>query len=147
VEFALVAPVLLILVFGVIDFGRALYVVNVLTAAMREGARRGAASGVNSSTNTPDLSSTTEPKGACPVAQGYVSTALGVTLTCQTSTACTGGSAPGANVILARYCSTDGLITVSMPGGYTFAPAAGLFSRLGTTLRPRQAVFRWELAS
>jgi Flp pilus assembly pilin Flp len=37
VEFALVAPVLLILVFGVIDFGRALYVVNVLTAAMREG--------------------------------------------------------------------------------------------------------------
>jgi Flp pilus assembly protein TadG len=39
VEFAIVLPILLLLVFGIIDFGRALYTANNLTAAVREGAR------------------------------------------------------------------------------------------------------------
>lgn len=39
VEFAIVLPILLLLVFGIIDFGRALYTLNNLTAAVREGAR------------------------------------------------------------------------------------------------------------
>lgn len=42
VEFAIVLPVLLLLVFGIIDFGRALYTQNNLSAAVREGARRAA---------------------------------------------------------------------------------------------------------
>jgi Flp pilus assembly protein TadG len=39
VEFALVLPILLLLVFGVTEFGRAWMALNVLTAAAREGCR------------------------------------------------------------------------------------------------------------
>jgi Flp pilus assembly protein TadG len=39
VEFAIVLPVLLLLVFGIIDLGRLLYTYNNLTSAVREGAR------------------------------------------------------------------------------------------------------------
>lgn len=42
VEFAIVLPLLLVLVLGIIDFGRALFVLNNLTNAAREGARFGA---------------------------------------------------------------------------------------------------------
>jgi Flp pilus assembly protein TadG len=41
VEFALVAPVLMLLVFGMIEFGRLVMVQQVLTNASREGARVG----------------------------------------------------------------------------------------------------------
>ena len=41
VEFAIVLPLLLILVFGIIEFGILLYNKAVLTNASREGARRG----------------------------------------------------------------------------------------------------------
>jgi len=40
VEFAFVAPVLFLIVFGIIEFGRLLMVQQVLTNASREGARR-----------------------------------------------------------------------------------------------------------
>lgn len=49
VEFALVLPILLLVVFGITEFGRALMTVNVLTAAAREGARI-AAVGADSTT-------------------------------------------------------------------------------------------------
>lgn len=39
VEFAIIAPLLLILVFGIIEFGRAYNTQNTLTHAAREGAR------------------------------------------------------------------------------------------------------------
>lgn len=39
VEFALVLPVLLVLVFGIIEFGRAYNLQTTLTAAARQGAR------------------------------------------------------------------------------------------------------------
>jgi len=39
VEFALVLPLLLVLVFGITEFGRAWLTMNVLTSAAREGAR------------------------------------------------------------------------------------------------------------
>lgn len=42
IEFAFVLPLLLLLVFGITEFGRALMTVNVLTAAAREGARAAA---------------------------------------------------------------------------------------------------------
>lgn len=40
VEFAIVAPVLLLLVFGMIEYGRLVMVQQVITNATREGARR-----------------------------------------------------------------------------------------------------------
>jgi Flp pilus assembly protein TadG len=41
VEFALVLPILIVLVFGIIEFGLALYNKEVITNASREGARAG----------------------------------------------------------------------------------------------------------
>jgi Flp pilus assembly protein TadG len=41
VEFALVAPILLLLVLGIVDFGRAFYTYHVMVDAAREGARVG----------------------------------------------------------------------------------------------------------
>lgn len=45
VEFALIIPLLLLLVFGVIEFGRLLFTYSMVSAASREAARYGAASG------------------------------------------------------------------------------------------------------
>ena len=42
VEFAIVAPVLILLVFGIAEFGRFFFLLNNLTNAAREGARRAA---------------------------------------------------------------------------------------------------------
>ena len=42
VEFAMVVPVLVLAVFGIIDFGRYVYTQNSLNEAAREGARAGA---------------------------------------------------------------------------------------------------------
>ncbi len=42
VEFGIIAPIFFLLVFGIIDFGRAFYTVHDLAAAAREGARYGA---------------------------------------------------------------------------------------------------------
>ena len=39
VEFAIIAPLLFALIFAIIDFGRALFLMNNLTSAVREGAR------------------------------------------------------------------------------------------------------------
>ena len=39
VEFALVAPLLFLLIFGIVDFGRAMFYQNEITNATREGAR------------------------------------------------------------------------------------------------------------
>jgi Flp pilus assembly protein TadG len=43
VEFGLIAPIFFLLVFAVIDFGRAFYTIHDLAAAAREGARYGSA--------------------------------------------------------------------------------------------------------
>lgn len=42
VEFAIIAPLLFLLIFGIIDFGRVFFLINNLTNAAREGARLGA---------------------------------------------------------------------------------------------------------
>ena len=49
VEFAVVAPVLFLLVFGMIEFGRMVMVQQVLTNASREGARVGILDGSTTS--------------------------------------------------------------------------------------------------
>src|SRR6266446_4936662 len=49
VEFALVAPVFFVLVFGMIEYGRVVMVQQVLTNAVREGARNGVVNGSTTS--------------------------------------------------------------------------------------------------
>lgn len=50
VEFALVAPVFFLLVFGMIEYGRMVMVQQVLTNATREGARRAVLDGATTAT-------------------------------------------------------------------------------------------------
>lgn len=45
VEFALVFPIVLLIVYGIIEFGRMLFIYNSTTSAAREGTRYGAAAG------------------------------------------------------------------------------------------------------
>jgi uncharacterized protein (UPF0333 family) len=52
VEFALVFPLVLLITYGMIEFGRMMFIYAAVTNAAREGARYGAASG-NVSANTP----------------------------------------------------------------------------------------------
>ena len=42
VEFALIAPIFLLIVFGMVDFSRAFYTLNAVSSAVREGARTAA---------------------------------------------------------------------------------------------------------
>lgn len=49
VEFAVIAPVFILLVFGMVEFGRMVMVQQVLTNASREGARRAVLDGATSS--------------------------------------------------------------------------------------------------
>lgn len=49
IEFALILPILLLVLFGITEFGRAIMVTNVLNTASREGARLAAVSPVGDS--------------------------------------------------------------------------------------------------
>jgi Flp pilus assembly protein TadG len=70
-EFALVAPIFFLVLFGIIDFGRYIYYVQVLNSAAREGARYAIVHGSNSlNPSGPPASGTTssDPTGAKVVA-------------------------------------------------------------------------------
>jgi Flp pilus assembly protein TadG len=129
VEFAIVAPLLFVLVFGIIDFGLAFYTLNNLTSAVREGARyasvqpaatAGQVAGVVTGFANPNLSSV----GASQLTAGNITCAP-----CPPSV-------------------TTQAITVSITG-YTYTwltplPALVGFGRT-LTMAPR-ATFRWERA-
>jgi TadE-like protein len=62
VEFALVAPIFLLILFSIIDFGRYVYYVQVLNNAAREGARYAIVHGSKGLPSTGP--STSDPSGA-----------------------------------------------------------------------------------
>ena len=74
VEFALLLPVLLLLVFGLIDFGRALNAQITLTQAAREGARLAALGQSNVASRTQAAATGLSPVSvnvtACPAGAG-----------------------------------------------------------------------------
>lgn len=75
VEFALLLPVLLLLVFGIIDFGRALNAQVTLTQAAREGARLAALNQANVVSRTQAAATGLSPvtvtvTSSCPTGAG-----------------------------------------------------------------------------
>ena len=123
VEFAMVAPILFLLLFGIVDFGRAFFTMNNLYSAVREGARFASVQGNPANT------------GAIQArVQQYV--------------ASFGGAAPTGTVTLDAAPPATSLITVSIVG-YQFNPITPLPSMINqtlTTLPTVTAVYRWESA-
>ena len=67
IEFALISPVLLLLVFGIIDIGRAVFYYDTLNHAVREGARTAVRASDQLPTNTDVLSSVNSQMLGTPV--------------------------------------------------------------------------------
>lgn len=72
VEFALVVPILILLVFGIVEFGRVFYIQSTISGAAREGARAMALgdSDAEARARAQDalgsVDAALDPKGACP---------------------------------------------------------------------------------
>jgi Flp pilus assembly protein TadG len=121
VEFALVLPLVLVLVFGIIDMGRLLFTANSLTSAVREGARFAAVQ--------------TDPSSEDVYAR----------ISAQMNAAVS-PAVPAGKVNLARD-DVARTVTVSI-NEYEFAPItpfAGLVG-LGTIRLSPSATLRWERA-
>jgi len=79
IEFALISPVLLLLVFGIIDIGRAVFYYDTLNHAAREGARAAVLASGTLPTNADVLATVTQQLVGAPVSepcpQGPITTA------------------------------------------------------------------------
>lgn len=104
VEMALVLPLFLMLILGIIEFGRAMMVANLVTNAAREGARMAVLDG---STNT-DVTSAVQTFLQSAIGHSVSAGDIAVTITV---TAATGNPNPANNV--ANASSRD-LITVKV---------------------------------
>ena len=135
VEFALVVPLLMMMMCAAIDFGLAVYTLNNLTAAVREGGRYAAI-----------LDGPTWDANGGATAQGLVRDRVynyivgmnnGITAA-QTK----------ALITVSNPDLTTGIITVRITG-YPYRPVTPLANlmRLQTINMNRTAIFRWERAT
>jgi Flp pilus assembly protein TadG len=127
VEFALVAPLLLILVFGIIDLGRAYSTLNQLAASAREGARFAAVL----------------PNPVSSAAKAQVRQTVK-----QFSLRQLGGPPVSDDQIAVTLDNTAGTVTVAIRE-YPFQLVTPLVGVVGLRTMPitRQATFRWERAA
>lgn len=127
VEFALVAPLLLILVFGIIDLGRAYSALNQLAASAREGARFAAV--------LPNPAATSAEADVRQTVKRFSARQLG-------------GTALRDDQIVITLDKSLGTVTVAIRA-YPFqlvTPLAGVVG-LRTIPITRHATFRWERAA
>ena len=108
VEFALLLPMLLLLLFGIIDFGRALNAQITLTQAAREGARIAAL-------------------GESNVVSGTQAAATGLSPVAVTVTSCPAGAGTGVNAVVKASYSFSFVTPLSAIAGI-------LGSSLGSTM-------------
>lgn len=95
VEFALVVPVLIVMIFGMVDMGMAINAQAIVSNAAREGARAASFNGANVTATTTVVTSATKY---------LIGTAPTTTITCQaigtaTTIACSSAS-PGDSVVV-----------------------------------------------
>jgi Flp pilus assembly protein TadG len=106
VEFALAIPVVFAVIFGIIDFGRALYTYDLVTSAARMGSRYAMVHGPGcTGTNCPASSAQIQTY-VRSIVSGVTATQVSVTATWPAATGCA-SSAPAAQ------CPV--LVTVSYP--------------------------------
>lgn len=127
VEFAIVLPILLVLVFGVVDFARAFYTVNNLTAAVREGAR------LASTQINPDPTTAGSKAAVTTAVTSYV-VAFGGNNGAPTVTETFVGAPPAMQSITVQITN------------YPFVPITPIAALvgLGTIRLSPSATFRWE---
>jgi Flp pilus assembly protein TadG len=127
VEFALVAPLLLLLIFGIIDLGRAYSTLNQLAASAREGARVAAVL----------------PNPVTGSAQAQIRQTVK-----QFSLRQLGGPPVGDDQITVTLDKTAGTVTVAVRA-YPFQLVTPLAGVVGPRTIPitREATFRWERAA
>lgn len=123
VEFAIVVPMLLVLILGIIDFGRMMAVSGGLAAAVRDGARMAATA--------------SDPSN--PTQQAAVKTRV------INAFQSFGGPALQTGNIAVSLDNTAGNVTVAVTG-YTYVPITPVMRMIGAgTLNfSRSATFRWE---
>lgn len=123
VEFGLIVPILFLLVFGIVDFGRAYFTMNNLAAAVREGARYGAV-----------LSNPLDGTWPDSVKKRVVDFSYTF-----------GGARLGTPNVTTVTDTAAGTVTVT--AAYTFRPITPLLNLIGLDSIPMRqtAVFRWEL--
>jgi Flp pilus assembly protein TadG len=129
VEFALVVPLLMMIMCATIDFGLAVYTLNNLTAAVREGGRYAA--------TIPQPGPTTNDANVRDRVYKYI-VGMNNGLTQAQILSLISVSTPDAN----------GNITIQITG-YPYKPVTPLSNMfgLGTISLNRRAIFRWEMAN
>ena len=123
VEFAIIVPLLLILVLGIVDFGRLMAVSGGLAAAVREGARYAA-----TSANPSD-----------PTQQSNIKSRV------INEFQAFGGPALQTSNIAITVDNSGGNVTVAV-SGYTYVPLTPVMQMIGagTINFTRSSTFRWE---
>jgi len=132
VEFALVVPLLMLMMCATIDFGLAVYTLNNLTAAAREGGRYAAV--LPGQTWTANGGATAQAQVRDRVYQYIVGMNNGLT-EAQTK----------ALITVSNPDATTRNITVQI-SGYPYRPVTPLATAFGlqTIYMNRKAIFRWE---
>lgn len=135
VEFALIAPVFLLLCFGIVDFSRAYYTLNAVSSAVREGAR---AAAVFKNPTTTDLALIQDEVlyymnsfGGTPLTRSMITV----------QTAVPAGAPPGTN----PYQVTVSVVNYPWQP-ITPIPNWGILNG-GPYMISRSATFRWEWAT
>jgi Flp pilus assembly protein TadG len=135
VEFALVVPLLMMMMCAAIDFGLAVYTLNNLTAAVREGGRYAAV--LDNNTWSASGGATAQDSVRNRV-YSYIVGMNNVLTVAQTK----------ALITVTNPDPTTGIITVRITG-YPYKPVTPLANlmRLQTINLNRTAIFRWERAT
>lgn len=119
VEFALVAPLLLLLLAGVLDYGMALRTASSVAAAARAGAQYGSASPANAS----------DAAGIRAAAVTASPDVANLSVTSATACRCSGGGA----VSCTGTCSGNAMLVYVQVTAQTTAPTIFRYSGLGFT--------------
>jgi Flp pilus assembly protein TadG len=110
VEFALIMPVLIVMIFGMVDMGMAINAQAIVSNAAREGARAASFNGADTTATT---------TGVTSAAKSLIGTAPTVTITCQTvgtTTTITCSSATAGDSVVVKVAYTYKWLTPGVLG-------------------------------
>ncbi|MEO6797346.1 MAG: TadE family protein [Candidatus Dormibacter sp.] len=122
VEMAMIAPILIMMLVSVIDFGRAAYDYSTLSAAVREGARQAALTGSTRSTNADVVAAVKRYAVGLSLAPASCVNGAYAGSSWPPSTPSSAAPNTGVIYIVSGSSSSAG---INAPGGQASAPAAG----------------------